>query len=565
MKSKLKKVKKAISETWNEKNLKMTKRDYIVLGIIITFYSILSFVNLGSFKNPQTFYTFNKDESVIFKLNSEDDVIKMKFFNGRINGDYYLYTSLDGINYEYIKDLNGKGAFAWNEEKVLKKAQYIKILAKTDNSNIGGVSFYNNSKNMISIKNTTSSVVNKDKKTKTLTDEKEMIADEISYLNTTYFDEIYFPRSAYEYIHGLPIYEWTHPPLGKLIQAIPIKIFNTMAPFYYRLMGNIAGILMILVMYIFAKRMFKERKYAIFASLLMTFDNFHFAQTRMGTVDSFLVLFIMLSFYYMYRYFQTNKENSYLFLSGLFFGLSCCIKWTGLYAGLGLCIIFFIYIIKKKLINIKLLLKCIVFYVIIPLTIYTTTFLAFPNIETNNTSILGGVVEQQIDMYNYHANLKATHNFSSKWYTWPISYKPVWYYVNIADDNNKGTISGIGNISIWWMGIIAFIYILVNLIRKKDKEILLLIIACLSLFLPYAFISRAMFLYHYFPVLPFLMLAITLMFKELNKKIKSDIVMQCYIIIFIINFAIYYPVVSGIVVPNTYIDSLKIYNIWIFN
>ena len=60
-----------------------------------------------------------------------------------------------------------------------------------------------------------------------------------------------------------------------------------MAPFYWRLMGNIAGIIMIIVMYLFGKEMFKKRKYALIAALLMTFDTFHFAQTRMGTIDSF--------------------------------------------------------------------------------------------------------------------------------------------------------------------------------------------------------------------------------------------------------------------------------------
>lgn len=33
-------------------------------------------------------------------------------------------------------------------------------------------------------------------------------------------------------------------------------------------------------------------------------------------------------------------------------------------------------------------------------------------------------------MFNYHATLKATHPFESRWYTWLLGLRPVWYYRN---------------------------------------------------------------------------------------------------------------------------------------
>ena len=45
-------------------------------------------------------------------------------------------------------------------------------------------------------------------------------ADGISFRNSTYFDEIYHARTAYEFLHGLPTYETTHPPLGKVILRV---------------------------------------------------------------------------------------------------------------------------------------------------------------------------------------------------------------------------------------------------------------------------------------------------------------------------------------------------------
>ena len=55
----------------------------------------------------------------------------------------------------------------------------------------------------------------------------------------------------------------------------------------------------------------------------------------------------------MYKYLLLNKKDDihlkvfYLSLSGLFFGLSICVKWTGFYLGLGICILFFIKLIKE--------------------------------------------------------------------------------------------------------------------------------------------------------------------------------------------------------------------------
>ena len=542
----------------NEQNTKLNIKDYIALGIILIAYSVISFINLGSTINPNTFLRVEKTDNIIIELKNQEDIIKMKIFNGECNAKYQLYSSTDGKKYTYINDYVGTGALSWQEERIISKGKYIKILF-LEKSSIGEIAFYNNNKEIIKIED----VIYNKKHIKSLNDEQNTIPNKISYMNSSYFDEIYFARTAYEYTQGMETYEWTHPPLGKLIQAIPIYINNYLSPFNYRLMGNISGILMIAVMYIFAKELFKKRKYAIFASLLMTFDTFHFAQTRMGTVDSHLILFILLASYFMVKYTKNNK-TFYLLLSGIFFGLSVSVKWTGLYGGIALAIIFFTYLVKNKKINIKNFLKGTLFFVVIPLFIYSSLYLIFPNNKLNHTTNFENIINQQKDMYNYHSKLNATHYFSSKWYTWPISYKPVWYHQEILNNGTKETISGIGNIVIWWMGIIGFLYSLIKLIRKKDKQSFIIVVSMLSLWLPYAFIGRVMFLYHYFPVLPFMMLGIVNLFKSIEEKYKLKYLIPLYMIFVIAFFIIYYPVISGIETPISYIEKLRIFDSWTF-
>ena len=542
----------------NEQNTKLNIKDYIALGIILIAYSVISFINLGSTINQNTFLRVEKTDNIIIELKNQEDIIKMKIFNGECNAKYQLYSSTDGKKYTYINDYIGTGALSWQEERIISKGKYIKILF-LEKSSIGEIAFYNNNKEIIKIED----VIYNKQHIKSLNDEQNTIPNKISYMNSSYFDEIYFARTAYEYTQGMETYEWTHPPLGKLIQAIPIYINNYLSPFNYRLMGNISGILMIAVMYIFAKELFKKRKYAIFASLLMVFDTFHFAQTRMGTVDSHLILFILLASYFMVKYTKNNKTFS-LLLSGIFFGLSISVKWTGLYGGIALAIIFFTYLVKNKKINIKNFLKGTLFFVVIPLFIYSSLYLIFPNNKLNHTTNFENIINQQKDMYNYHSKLNATHYFSSKWYTWPISYKPVWYHQEILNNDTKETISGIGNIVIWWMGIIGFLYSLIKLIRKKDKQSFIIVVSMLSLWLPYAFIGRVMFLYHYFPVLPFMMLGIVNLFKNIEEKYKLKYLIPLYMIFVIAFFIIYYPVISGIETPVSYIEKLRIFDSWTF-
>lgn len=63
-----------------------------------------------------------------------------------------------------------------------------------------------------------------------LFDEQQEVPERSSFRNGTYFDEIYHGRTGYEFVHHLNVYEWTHPPLGKVFISIGIRIFG-MCPF----------------------------------------------------------------------------------------------------------------------------------------------------------------------------------------------------------------------------------------------------------------------------------------------------------------------------------------------
>lgn len=540
-----------IKKSLNEEIVKINKKDIFIVISIMIIYGIITFINLGDLNGINTYHNSKSKSSI--KLNIDNkDVYKIKYYTGYNDAKFNINLKNQNDELIILDEIKSRGIFTWNEI-ILDHLNTKEIeLEFEEESTLGEIALYDSNNKLVKYKTNI----------KEINDEEKIIPKEISYMNTTYFDEVYFARTAYEYVYNLKIYEWTHPPLGKIIEAIPIYITHKLSPLNYRLMSNISGILIVGVMYIMGAIFFKKRKYAILTSIIMSLDTLHFVHTRMGTLDPHLVLFILLANMFMLLFTKTDKFK-YLLFSGIFFALSISIKWTGMYGGIALAIIYFFHIIKTRTINIKHIEKGFLYFVLIPIVIYISTFLIFSNNYIKTTNI-NKVIEQNVVMYNYHSKLDTEHFFSSKWYTWPISYKPVWLHEQKYDDNTKETISNVGNIILWIGGIIGLIYIMYKSIKKKDEKCIYLIATILSLWLPYSFISRIMFLYHYYPVIPFILLALMHLLKDINENKKIKFIVPIFVAASILFFVIYYPVTSGIRTNVEYIEKLKLLKSWYF-
>lgn len=560
-----------VVEQSNNESRKITKKDVILMLIITLVYAIVSFINLGTFTNPQTFWkTEYVGDSITFKIEQgTTDISNIRFYSGTDFGDYSLYVSYDGINYADPLIINTDKVFAWQDFGLTGNFEYIKIVGHEEGIYLGEMALYDELNNKLKL-------TPLDENSKLVLDEQDTVPEEISYLNSAYFDEIYFARTAYEHQHNLPIYEWTHPPLGKLLMAIPM-LFMGMTTFAYRLMGNIAGILMIPTIYVFAKMLFKNSKYAVLAAIIMAADGMHFVQSRLGTADGFLVLFIMLEYLFMYRYIISEdkplkKRLWSLFWSGLFMGLAIATKWTGVFAALGLAIVFFfnlalkIFVEKKKWCkeNTITILSCLGFFVLIPLAIYLLSYIPYYIVENAYIKDLKTFIEWQQYMYNYHNNLVATHPYSSMWYTWPITKQSILYWVGTTNEGAITRIALLGNPAIWWFSIPCIIYTVISAVKNRRFECWFLIIPIISMIASYVGIDRIMFLYHYFPILPFVMLTIVAFMKWLCEKTKIDIFIYIFVAVIIIVFIKFYPIYSGFPTSAEYIKDLQWLKTWIW-
>jgi len=404
-----------------------------------------------------------------------------------------------------------------------------------------------------------------------LVDEQEMIKLPITQKNGAYFDEMYFVRTAKEHLHLEEPYEWTHPPLGKLIIAGGILCFG-MNPFGWRILGVLAAAAMIPIMFLFGKRMFKSATAGFFAAFLMTFDFMHFSLARLATGEIYILLFSLLMFYFAFDYFSKREEGEggkkSLFLSTIFFGLCFAVKWTAVFGLVAILILLLISNLRNR----KPIFddyKIILAGLFVSAAIYIATYI--PYMLSGEGHGLVDIFKLQLHMFGYHAGMGASHPFSSPWWSWQLMLTPVWLYSNTLDGTAMvSTIVLMGNPVIWWCSIPALLFIAARLvadkIRKREYSFvaLFILVPFLLQWIPYMLITRILFIYHFVPEVPFMIFALTYWTPFLEKKNIIKYMITVFLILTALLFFLFYPVISGYPVAYEYKEGLRWLSGWIF-
>ena len=152
------------------------------------------------------------------------------------------------------------------------------------------------------------------------------------------FDEAYYPKFAQNYLRGETLFD-AHPPLAKYIIAIGIKIFGY-APFGYRCMTALAGSLLPLVTYELIWQLSDRRGWAWLTGWFVAMDGLLLVESRFGLINIYILLFGMLSHLCMVLALKRSRQRWFWVLaSGLMFGASISVKWTGLAYVVGLVVL----------------------------------------------------------------------------------------------------------------------------------------------------------------------------------------------------------------------------------
>ncbi|MGX4583710.1 glycosyltransferase family 39 protein [Paenibacillus chitinolyticus] len=211
------------------------------------------------------------------------------------------------------------------------------------------------------------------------------------------------------------------------------------------------------------------------------------------------------------------------------------------------------------------LLFCVVFYVLIPAAIYAASYIPFMLVPGPGHGFADVITYQQ-HMYSYHSGLVATHPFASSWWEWPLMIRPIWYYKGeFVPPGSMSSIVSFGNPLVWWPGLICVMLALWAAVKTKNKPLRFLLIAYASQYLPWMLVPRLTFIYHYFAMVPFMILMITFFLRHLietRPKLKRWI--YVYLAGAAVLFAVFYPLLSGLVVDDSYTGWLRWLPGWSF-
>lgn len=589
----------------------LMRKDWIWMLSITAVYALIALYDLGVMKGPVTVWQpASSGQSFYVDLGETKRLERITSFGGVGTGKYKYEFALtpDQWTNELAVESTHVAVFAWNSQKIEQEARYVKLTVSQSGFSMHELAFYEQgSTEPLPIAAVISDPAQEPRRgsVDNLFDEQELMVYNHNFREGSYFDEIYHARTAYENLEKIVAYENTHPPLGKLIIALGIKLFG-LNPFGWRIAGTILGMGMLPIMYSMARRMFGSTLYAALATGLLAADFMHFTQTRIATIDVYAVFFIMLMFYFMNKYVSLNFFREKLAatllplgLAGLFFGLGVASKWIVLYGGAGLAVMLALslldryrqYRAAKRMLKqpesmeeayshaalsriVKLfprntiltLAACLVFYVLIPAGIYALSYIPILSVMDSGYT-LKSLIDYQKHMFSYHSNLVSSHPFSSYWWEWPFMKRPVWYYSGSGvADGMKSTIVAMGNPLIWWTGIFAMLVTIRLSVKRKDKQVYMLWIAFLSQYIPWMLVPRETFLYHYFAMVPFIILSIVYLFRNIEAVHPRFVkVRNIYIAAAILLFVLFYPALSGMTVPTWYVDVLlRWFPSWVF-
>ena len=260
----------------------------------------------------------------------------------------------------------------------------------------------------------------------------------------------------------------------------------------------------------------------------------------------------------MYR-FVTERKLSCLALSGISFGLGAASKWTCIYAGAGLAVLWLLHWIfrlrreKDAGAFVKNILFCLVFFLVLPGCIYYMSYYPYGKaIGLQDVSMYFDpdyaklVWNNQVSMLTYHVGVNASHPYSSRWYQWIFDARPILYYLNYGSGDMKSAIAAFVSPLLCWGGIFAIIGMVYLTFWKQDKKAGFILIGYLAQLVPWMFIGRITFEYHYFACTVFLLLAVCYVLDVIVRTGKHG---KRYLYSFtglsVLLFAAFYPVLSG--------------------
>lgn len=573
-----------------------SKREWMALTILTCCYAIISFHQLGSSSMPTTWWQpEHTPQEIILKLPEESTFNRVVLFFGEgdnnSNPSAYqigihnglLEGSADGTSWELITPLE-QDRFCQYIDLLFTDLTYpyIRLTSNDPSDCIYEIAFfYDDVLLPVSIESDASSYRYPPEH---LIDEQDRIPIHASYYDESYFDEVYHPRNAWEIANGQYMYPAVHPLLGTELIALSIRLLGY-HPFGWRFAGALIGVLLIPLFWVLLKHLFSNPGAALFGTILFSVDFMHITTSRIATLEPMSVFFILLMFLFMVRWMKTSITEvplshslRELFFCGLCTGLGIAVKWTACYSAVGLAVLYVGSLVQRgrafflthsknerpqfyRAVMITILWS-FVFFLFLPILITVLSYL--PAHITRDGYSISNVLQELVHMYRYHVNLTAAHPYQSTWKQWLLDLRPVWYYGREDSYGTYHTIACFTNPVLSYAGLVSIGVVFYHALIHRSFSSILISVGYLSALLPWCFIDRCLFAYHFYPTSFFMIASIAFLYEQYNNRPAAKHI--AFFIGFLATavFFIYLPVLTGFGTTRDYVHLLELISSWYF-
>lgn len=568
------------------------KQVALLLSVILSLlYFLINITNIGTRNIPTTYIKPNEDGlSIKINLANKQQVKEVLVYFGYGEGKIEIQAQESGQS--VLHQTIEATFFQCKPITINREIDSVILTTHGTNFEIREIGMRRTYNDYINISNSNLELITNKKfsgNINFLIDEQNKIKDGTNYRKSSYFDEIYHARTAYELYYGLPPFDLVHPPLGKWMIALGIGFFGG-NPFGWRFMNLLFGSLIFILIALLSCLLVKNnentfnRYMALVVVVLMATDFLHTSLSRTANLDTFSLFYVLLTVIfavmYLNKFFLREEKgknnNIFFYLSFISGGLAFACKWNALYTITPILVLLIIYNLffnttRKEKPNLKRVAKVFGTSLVSFLLPYYITYLPilikYPYYRLP-WALIGDFVMLQNHIFKYHSTLHATHPFSSEWYQWPLSIKPIWIYCDFSlPENLRSTIAYLGNPLMWGLGLLSILILLMFTIikPKENKESIIILLCYFMSIIPWLFIGRIKFIYHYYLAVPWLYLSMGLILEKIKINIRlKNVLIISLLCVSVLMFVLYYPVLTGVTVSTKYIEILKLMKNWIF-
>jgi dolichyl-phosphate-mannose-protein mannosyltransferase len=407
------------------------------------------------------------------------------------------------------------------------------------------------------------------------------------------FDETFYVKDAWTLLHlgyeaswpdnadrsfnagGVDIYTEggsyvAHPPLGKWMIALGLRVFGAEDTVGWRISTAIVGILAVFLLVIIARKLFDSTLLATIAGGLFAIDGHAIVLSRTALLDNFVMIFTLLGFgailldraqsagrlsLWLARRADAGRGidwgpaiwwRPWLLTAGILFGAATAVKWSGLYFLAAFAVYSLVVdAVARRAAGIPFWISGtifrqgpVTFLLTIPLALatylasWTGWFVTKDGYFRNWADLPGNAAtgffswvprsmqsffHYQSSVYDFNINEHTAHPYAANPFTWLFLLRPTaFYYVGqvrgqrgCSFSNCAEYVTSIANPILWWAATAALFYLVYRLARYREWRVGLIIMGTVAGYLPWLFYStRTIFQFYAIVFEPYMILGL---------------------------------------------------------